>query len=331
MDNRENIENYLEQNELVCPEVLDLFSIFNKIAKDYLTSSVEFFETEIELKYDRMDIKETIDLVSEYLESIDKKYLTLFHKYLNDGTFDLFLPEDDLYERSKSPVTLPKPEANISIPIQYNYDDGGAIVHEFFHYLNDTEDLVGVRDIFTEMISIYYEIRYYQFLNEKGYSNLCYYYEVYSRIDNSLDCAYNLCYNSAAFDIYHNTGDITKENIAFINKYRNLYSKNVDNIINFYNSEEFEENIDFFRESISYTIGTLLTFFALKIPKVYDIKMKYINENINDLSINDVLNILDTKFEEYPIWIEDCVRNLMKALGEIDEQDYSNSRTNRSR
>ena len=331
MDNRKNIEYYLEENELVCPEVLDLFSTLNEVARNYLIAVINFFKDEIKLNYDEIDIKETINLVREFLGGIDQEYLNKFNKYLSDGTFDLFLPEDDLYKRSKCPVTFPKYDKNINIPVRYNYDDGGALIHEFFHYLNDTDELVGVRDIFTEMISIYYEIRFYQFLNKKGYNIINFYYEIYDRIYNSLDSAQNLCFTSSTFDIYNNIGDITEEDINFIDKYRNLYTSNTNKIIKFYNSKEFKEIIDSFRESTSYTIGTLLTFFSLRNPKVYDIKMKYINENINELSIEQVLNKLDTKFEDYPIWIEECVRNLKKAFGEINEQNYSDSRTNRSR
>lgn len=331
MKNKEAIELCLQENELVCPEVLDLFSILNKIAKSYLNATVHFFEDEKEIHYPHMDIKESINLVREFLGSIDQKYLVIFNKSLNDGTFELFLPEDDLVERPEYPVTFPKPDVSINIPVQYNYDDGVSLVHEFFHFINDTEDLIGVRDIFTEMISIYYEIRYCQFLNKKGYNSLYLYNEIYDRIDNSLNSAYSVCYTSSVFDIYHNTGDITKENINFIDDYRNLYNNNIDNIINFYNSDEFNKDIDSFREAISYTVGTLLTFFALKNTKIYDVKIKYLNNNINNLSIDDILTVLDTKFEEHPIWIEECVKNLKKALGEINEQNYSNSGTHRSR
>ena len=69
----------------------------------------------------------------------------------------MFLPEDDLVERPEEPITTPKPQSNINIPINYTIEDGAIIIHEFFHFLNETEEFSGIRDIFTEMISIYFE------------------------------------------------------------------------------------------------------------------------------------------------------------------------------
>ena len=37
---------------------------------------------------------------------------------------------------------------------------------------NDSENFVGTREVYTEMISIYFELRYYQFLAQKGYEEL---------------------------------------------------------------------------------------------------------------------------------------------------------------
>ena len=331
MENRETIELCLEENEFFCPEVMNFFYFFVFIGNAYLNATEDFLDERLELKFDEMDIKETLNLVREFLANVDKKYLEVFDRSLSDGTFDLFLPEDDLVERPNEPVTTPKPQANINVPITYTIEDGAIIIHEFFHFLNDTDDLVGVREIFTEMISIYYEFRYYQFLLEKGYNSKIFYKEIYKRIDSTFCSAEKLCFTASVLDIYHNTGDINEQNIEFLDSYRNLYKSNMDSIIDYYQGENFEEEICRFRQNVSYVIGTLLTFFALKNPEIYDIKMKYINEKINELLIEDVLNILDTKLYKCPIWIEECVRNLKKALGEINEQDYSNSRTDRSR
>lgn len=331
MGNKEAIELCLEENEFFCPEVLDLFYIFSKLSNEYLTTAQNYFDEDIEIEYEEMHINETISLVREFLNNIDKKYLDIFNKSLNDGTFDMFLPEDDLVERPEEPITTPKPQSNINIPINYTIEDGAIIIHEFFHFLNETEEFSGIRDIFTEMISIYFEFRYYEFLIQKGYSSDVFYKNVYETIDNSLNCAYNLCSTSSILDIYHNTGDITLENIKLLDKNRNLYKENADSLIEYYNSEDFDEDILEFRIDVSYVVGTLLTFFALKHPKIYDIKMKHINENVNNISLKDILKILDTKIEDYNVWIKDSIKNLEKAQGEIYEQNYMYSRTYRSR
>lgn len=328
MDSKEAIETELQVNEEICPEVLDLFPAFGYIADDYLNVMSELLLQEYDnLYYENMDIRITINLVREFLGTIDKKYLEIFEKSLNDGTFDLYLPEDDLIERPDEPITSPKPNASINIPVENTVQDGAVIIHEFFHYLNDDEELVGTREIFTEMISIYYELRYYKFLEQKGYSEIYFYNEVFERINSTYDSAYNLCTANSVLDIYHNTGKINKKNIKFLDKYRELYTENINTIIDFYKSEDFKEDIFRFREEVSYVIGTLLTFRSLSEPKLYDIKMQYINDNMNSLTIGEVLEILEVKLQDYPIWIDGCAQNLQKALGEIygESNMYSGS------
>ena len=331
MKNKELVELLLKHYEKKCPEVLDFFYIFSKLSCEYFTMGEICFDEDIEIEYEKMDIKETISLVRKFLNSVDKKYLEIFNNCLNDGTFDMFLPEDDLVKRPKDPIITPKPQANINIPINYTIQDGTVIVHEFFHYLNDTEEYNVIREIFTEMISIYFEFRYYQFLIQKGYNEEIFYKNIYERTDNSLYCTYNLCATASILDVYHNTGDITSENIEFLEEKRNFYELKMEDIIKYYNEENFDENIIEFHDDIGYVIGTLLTFFALKQPKIYDIKMKYLNENINNLSFDEVLNVLNTKMDDYNIWIKENIEYLEKAQGEIYEQNNMYSGANRSR
>lgn len=330
--NKQGIELDLQEIEELCPELLNLFHYFYEISNEYLESVEDLLpEEHLEIEYSKMDIKESISFVKEFLSTIDKKYLDIFDKSLNDGTFELFLPEDDLVDRPDYPITTPMPQASINIPVSNTIEDGVIIIHEFFHYLNDSEDIIRVRDIFTEMISIYFELRYYQFLINKGYDDIALNNEIYDRIDNSFDSANTLCFSSSSLDIYNNTGNINRKNIRFIDKYRNLYENHIKNINEFKDDDEFVDIINEFRENLSYVIGTLLAFFALREPKVYDVKIKYINDNINTMKIEELLKVLDTKITDYPIWIEECVKNLEKALGEINEEDNLYSGSHRSR
>lgn len=332
MHNKQGIEENLLQIEKLCPEVLEMFHIIYKISYLFLDTVSEILpEYKINVDYSKLPIKDSINLVREFLISIDKKYLEIFDKSLNDGTFEFFYEEDDLVERPNYPVATPVPNASIYIPVTNTIQDGAIIIHEFFHYLNDSEEFVAIRDIFTEMISIYFELRYYDFLVSNGYNRAGLYQEMYERIDNTFDSANTLCYSSSALDIYDNTGNIDRKNIKFISRIRRLYKSDVREIIDFYNDDEFIDIIDEFVEDLSYVIGTLLAFFSLKEPTIYDVKLKYINDNINNLTIKDVLNVLDTKITDYPIWIEECINGLKKALGEIYEEDNMYSRTYRSR
>ena len=81
----------------------------------------------------------------------------------------------------------------------------------------------------------------------------------------------------------------------------------------------------------SYLLGTLLSFILIKNPKVNDKKLIYINDNIDKLSIKNVFDILGVNVDDYSIWIDNCVDILKKVLGEMDEQDYMYSGSNRSR
>lgn len=49
------------------------------------------------------------------------------------------------------------------------------------------------------------------------------------------------------------------------------------------------------------------------------------------MKIEELLKVLDTKITDYPIWIEEYVKNLEKALGEINEEDNLYSGSHRSR
>lgn len=331
--NKEAIELYLQENEILCPEVLDLFHVFVSMSTDFMISMEDLLSEDDENPiFDKMDIHTSLNLVREFLGTIDKDYVKLFDKSLVDGTFDIFLPEDDLVERPDEPITTPVPEASIYIPVQNTIEDGAIIVHEFFHYTNDIEELVGVREIFTEMISIYFEQRYFNFLCDKGYNSINFDRAIYFRINNSFNSADNLCYTGSIFDIYNYGGKISHKNIKELDKYRGLlYNENTKNLISFYKDEAFEEGISEFRIDVSYLIGTLLALFSLKEPKLNDIKMNYINKNINNLDIKKILNILDTKMEEYPVWIEESIILLEKAIGEIYGEDYSNNWSYRSR
>lgn len=331
-NNNEELEYLLQENEFICQELPDLYGFFSTLSDDYLYYIYEVLnEEEVSLKYDKINIEDTLLLVREYLSKLDLKYLHLFDKLLIDGTFELFLKEDDLIKRPEEPITIEKPNAIIYVPINYDTSDGAIIVHEFFHYLNDLEKDEGIRDIFTEMTSIYFELRFLQFLDEKNIGNNNFNKGVSERLYFTSGSAENLYYVGAVFDIYHNIGKVNKTNIKFIDKWRNIYSESIKDIVEFYHSEDFIEGVDSFRDDAGYLIGTLLSFYALKESKVSDIKMKHINDNMNDLSISDVLLILETNFDEYLDWIKECVNNLKKAKGELDEKGYCYSRTNSCR
>ncbi len=326
------LEEILLYYEFYNSELLNLFDTISIISYDFLYELYQLIpESGFELEYKKMDIKDSINLVRDFLRNIDEKYVNIFDRSLNDGVFELFLIEDDLVERPTEPVIYPKPEASIYIPVQNNIKDGSIIIHEFFHYLNDNGNIGLNRYIFTEMISIYFEFRYCQYLVTKGISRNAFNQEVCERLDDTLIASDKLTFTSSILDIYYNTGEINKKNINFLNKFREINGYDKNDIINFYHDPNFDDEISQFESDISYVIGSLLAFNALNETAVSDIKMKYINENINQMNIKDVFEVLQTDFDEYPNWIKICKENLKKAVSEIYEENYSYSRTNGGR
>lgn len=330
--NKTLIEEILLYYETYNSDLLGLFDAFSLISYDYLYEFYQIIPNDgFEFDYEKIDIRDSIKLVRDFLGSIDKKYLDIFDKSLNDGTFELFLPEDDFIERPDIPITYPKPEAIIYIPVQNDITDGSVIVHEFFHYLNDSDNLGVNRHIFTEMISIYFELRFCQYLVTKGISKDAFNKETCKRLENVLIASDVLCFTSSVLDIYYNAGEINKKNINFLNKFREIYEENKKGLINFYHDSDFYEEMSEFESDISYVIGSLIAFNALNEPDVSDIKMKYINDNINQMNMIDVFKTFETNLDEYPKWIDVCKENLKKAMSEVYEENYSNSRSNGSR
>lgn len=326
------IEKRLKKYDKKCPELEGLYNYFAEIAINYVKGVSEILPEEYKNpEYDKMDIEITLNLVKEFLENIDKNYLDMFNKCISDGTFDLFLPEDDLIERPDSPMTFLKPNSNINVPIKNNVRDGSIIVHEFFHFLNDNGHITVVKELFDEMISIYFELRFGMFLIEKGYDDVNFSKMIYERLDDSYGAANALFISSAILDIYNKTGKINYGNYKFIKKYIDTYDGNYMVIRDTCKKENLKEIFSEYEDDISYLFGTLISIMAIEEPKVYDLKMKYINDNINSFGIEDVLYNLDIKLEEYESWIGLCVDKLDKALENIYGENYCDSRAYGSR
>lgn len=329
--NKALIEKILLYYEFNNRELLNLFDTFSLISYDYLYEFYQIIPDDgFKFDYENMNISDTIKLVRDFLGNIDEKYLDIFDKSLNDGTFELFLSEDEFIERPDAPITYPKPEAIIFIPVQNNITDGSIIVHEFFHYLNDNDNLGVNRHIFTEMISIYFELRFCQYLVTKGINKDAFSKEICNRLENVLIASDVLCFTSSVLDIYYNTGEINGKNIKFLNQFREIYEDNKKGLINFYHHSTFCEDMSEFESDISYVVGSLLAFNALDETEVNDIKMKYINNNINQMSIEDVFETFQTNLGDYLKWIDVCKKKLKKAMSDVYGKSYSYSRTNGS-
>lgn len=332
MKNKENeqaIIEYLKEAEIFCPELSDLIFDITLMASDYLNVFQHLLSEDLnELEYESMEITETVSLVKKFLGSIDASYEKKFDRSLTDGTFDIFHKENLENDRLDYPICQESGRTTINLPIQNTIADGAVIIHEFMHYTNSNFKNIGTREVFTELISIYWELRYYQFLSKIGYGDIHFKQELYERLDDTFNAANNVVFSGSALDIYHNTGNINRNNIKFMDKYRRLYRQNTNNIIDFISEDSFGESVYDFHYDTGYLLGAVIAVNLLKEPKLNDIRIKYINENLDSLSINDVFKTLNLDIKDSYKWIDNCAE-IIKSLEGVVYEDYnSNSRAN---
>lgn len=332
MQKEKVLKNYIKELKELCPELIDLIYPITKLGNDYAESFNEILDVDSDLILDDdVNLETNMDLVREFLKQFDSKYLEKFDKALESKIFDIYDINSNEKE-IKEPLALESEHSySISIPIKNQISDGANIVHEFFHYLNYESNDNLVRYIFSELISVYIEIKYFKFLSDKGYSDIYYKKEIYDRLENSFVASLNCCLTGATLDIYNNTGDITLKTVTAVNNYRKIYQNNITKIVNFSKDDEFEQAIYDFDYDVSYVLGGLLGIYLLREPQISDIKIKYLNENINRMTIENVLYLLDVRIEDYPIWIKYCLEKIKEIRGDLVEQINSYSRSNCSR
>ena len=325
-ENKEDLIYFLTETEKLCPELIDLFYPITRLAFDFLYVFEEKTDDDWIIDFDNMPIHKTLDLVCDFLNSYDNSYLNKFKRCIADGTFDIFYKEfiNDEEDRLDTPISIEKGHYNINVPIEGKILDGAIIIHEFFHFTNSSDSKV--RFIFTELISIYMELKYYKFLESKGYSINNFYKELFLRINDTYICSDNIFYSGSILDIYENTNDINKDNILFIDKYRDRYEDDMDILIDFSNSEDFTDILFEFPIDTSYLFGCVIALNLLKDEKLSDIKIKYINENIDNLTIEEVLKVLNIDLDKYQQLIDYCEYLYDKAEGVLNESN-NNSRS----
>lgn len=329
--NEEIVIEYLQLIEEIYPELLKLIYPITIMGMDYVSVFSELLSDDLEtFDYDSIEIYKTIDLVREFLSSIDDKYVHKFDKSMSNGTIDIFNNKDVDLNRFDEPYCIEYMDnISVNLPINNSINDGGVIVHEFFHLTNsDYEN--GTRDIVTEIISCYMELRYYQFLISKGYDEINLYKAVYERINNTYNSAANLVLSASILDIYYNTGDISKKNIKFMNKYRKIYSDNKNQLLKLSNDDNFEDIIYSFHYDVAHLLGGIISINLLGETNVNDIKIDYINNNMEDLSIKKILDILDFDINNFTKGIDKC-SEIIKMLEGVIYEDNSYSGSDGSR
>lgn len=327
------IRECIEDIESIYPQLLEDAYYYVEMSDSYMCC-LEGLLDDSDGYQEYMNPFTTIDLVEEFLLTIDESHLKKFKHALSDGTFNFFneytCDDDTIYEPIC--IELDNNLVDINMPIDASIYDGGFIVHEFFHYTNVQEKEHGIRYILTEFISIYMELRYYQFLIKKGYNKSILYSEINSRLSDTFYCASEVCDGGSIIDIFFHTGDISEESIEFMKKYRPLYNKYYirDNLADYDNLDidTVETLVSLFYANVSYLIGTSLALPLLNEPEINDAKIIYLNENLENLELDQVFSMFNTHKNSYNDWISECKKML---VGDEFESSNSNSRSNRNR
>lgn len=180
-------------------EFLDILSY------EFLDCVSLFDEEELEYQ-DHYSYPDTIELVKNFLDTIDSSYSKKFDELLNDGTINIYHIDDedavDIYGEDafcvENDISLYDEDGmiegfdknrEINIPLQHTLDDAYSLVHEFIHYTNIPKGIYYTddRDILTETSSFVFECLFHKYLIDNGYSRDEANINLKMRINSTLD------------------------------------------------------------------------------------------------------------------------------------------------
>ncbi len=248
-------------------------------------------------------------LAREMIEYINPSYLKQFDTILNDGTLDFGYEHEyyDSYYTFNSDIE----QSEININREFHYGDVPALIHEFFHLLNgNVKDKSIYRYLFTEFISIYFEIQTISYLMDikqipKEEIN------VYDRILTTLKSCKIVNRYIMPFIFYEELGEVHPKNIALLQHEFSIPEKQYvqcckDLLQHFerwdheYNQSHLQdESVDYqsrndyfaqFFHEYRYILGTLLAFYAtqhISIPT-----MIAFNDQINAFKCTNIIDLL---------------------------------------
>lgn len=163
--------------------------------------------------------EETLELVLEFLNSLDSNYVSYFEQSFNNGAFGFCDLQEERDIKLSNSTYIEKETKLYDVGFMGNIADGKNLVHEFFHYLNFDAYLAA--PVVSELISIYIENKYLDFLLAKEHSGKDI---ATSRLFRYLD------YDSICDKLYKNTillnvknelGYIDEDSYQFLIDYRN--------------------------------------------------------------------------------------------------------------
>ncbi|MDO4963549.1 MAG: hypothetical protein Q4E75_05605 [bacterium] len=319
---KEILNVYIKDTDHYLKEFFDIIYPLNILANNYIYKLQDLNNININYYYEEMGLFEQLDIIKKFLCDFDINYYKKFEEFISLGYINIFdALSDDFYDYNNNmeAVCLFKEncqEANL--PIFHDIGDISVIIHEFFHLTNNCDMLNPVRLIFTEVISIYMELKFSKYLTNLGYKD---YYEkvLLDRLNNTLIASNNMFFSGSYIYAYYNIGNITKKNFQFLSKYLDFYKYNKDILRYDYTKDDidyFEKSIYGYNVDCSYLLGTVIAISLLKEEKL----------NIYKLSLHDILKILDVDIFDMDLEL-DYVMEEFNKIGDLNEKNYSNTRT----
>lgn len=169
----------------------------------------------------------SIEIVRNYLKTLDNNYVILFDTYLKNGTINFTdLDDNNLYDDKNSYTGKIKESGQntINIALEHTYVDPKTIIHEFFHILNLKDNYKGdSRSTLTELISIYFENECLDYMERLGYDSKEITKVRIGRMYDTYNCSIDIRELSDLFIIYENFGNLNENTYDLKEKYKEYF------------------------------------------------------------------------------------------------------------
>ncbi len=279
------------------------------------TSFLEFinkYNLKDETIKNKLSFEEVYLLAREIIESLNKYYLEDFDKLIQTGQLDFSYDSEYIgsYYEKINGINV------ININREFNYSDVRILVHEFIHYINSKNFISTKGYLFSEFLSIYFELYTIDYLidikgipkNEISYND---------RLLHIKDISEFLDKHIVILLAYEKFGAIDKNTIKLINENylsenytEEMFNSDCHNLLKGLQKTEEEykkSTIDVNEEEListlaspfskiyRYILGSLLAFYSRKYCNVEDIV--YLNNHVIDYdiiikNISDVLKMI---------------------------------------
>lgn len=282
----------------------DHFLLENLSAIAYTSEDFMYFIKQYDFREENKENNLTYEQVYQtgrlIIADINDKYLSIYDQLIEDGTLDFN------YQMDNSGCWCYTENQKILLDIERNfsYADVVTLIHEFIHYTNrNSNKISNNRYLFTEFLSIYFEIYTQKYLIEK-YNAPKESIGIYRRLKDCQKCSNDINSISIPFFAYLKTGNLNSNSNEFTNEYfihesKESFEKECLNILKYFEKiekeyhfkilyeKEFSEDElgNFFvnksgiNKSYRYLLGTLLAYYAMN---YLDMKILIqLNDSIN--------------------------------------------------